>query len=199
MARVKVRKEGRGRRKRRLSTAALAAFVCAWAVGASARAQTARDSDVEAAYLFNFAKFMHAPAHSPDSFTIAVVGKSPVGEMLETITTNEQINGRPLKVIHAVSAEQAKNCDIVFLGESETPRVDKDLAALAGSNALTVSTAPEFVQHGGMIQFQIVKSRVRFIVNLDATNKEKITLSSELLKVAMSVQGTASTSTEGQP
>lgn len=194
MTRARKRSEGRRRRKQRWNAAALMAFVCVWGVGG---AQAPRDSDVEAAYLFNFAKFMHAPPHSPDSFAIAVVGKSPIGEMLETITTNEQVDGRPLKVVHAASADQARNCDIVFLGESETPRIDKDLATLAGSNALTVSNAPEFVQRGGMIQFQVVKNRVRFVVNLDATSKEKITLSSELLKVAMSVQG--STSTEGQP
>jgi hypothetical protein len=173
------------------------AVVCVWGVGGSGGAQAPRDSDVEAAYLFNFAKFMHAPAHSPDSFTIAVVGKSTIGGMLETITANEQVDGRPLKVVHAASAEQARNCDIVFLGESEAPRMDKDLAALAGGNALTVSNIPDFVQRGGMIQFLLVNSRVRFQVNLSAANKEKVNLSSELLKVAVSVRG--STGTEVQP
>ena len=189
--------EGRRSRKQPWTAAALLVFVGTWGVGGSGGAQTPRDSDVEAAYLFNFAKFMHAPAHSPDNFTIGVVGKSPIGQMLETISSNEQIDGRPLKVILATSADQVKNCDIVFLSDSETPRMDKDLAALAGSNSLTVSNAAEFVQRGGMIQFQVVNNRVRFLVNLDATNKEKITLSSELLKVAMSVHGP--TGTEVQP
>jgi len=48
-----------------------------------------------------------------------------------------------------------------------------------------------------MIQFQVVNNRVRFLVNLDAASKAKITLSSELLKVAMGVIGSAST--EVQP
>lgn len=197
MTRARLRSEGRHRCKQTWSAAALMAFVCAWGVGGSGVAQAPRDSDVEAAYLFNFAKFMHAQTHSPDSFTIAVVGKSPIEPMLQTITTNEQIDGRPLKVVHAASADQARNCDIIFLGESETAHIDKDLAMLTGSNALTVSSLPEFAQRGGMIQFQVVNNRVRFIVNLDAANKEKITLSSELLKVAMSVQG--STRTGEQP
>jgi len=175
---------------------ALMALVCAWGVGGGG-AQAPQASDVEAAYLFNFAKFMNEPAHSPDSFTIAVVGKSAIVQMLEKITTNEQVNGRPLKVVHAATADQARNCDIIFLGESEAARIDKDIAVLAGSNALTVSNVPDFMQHGGMIQFQVVDNRVRFSVNLDAVNKEKITLSSELLKVAMSVSG--SPKTEVQP
>lgn len=197
MKRARVlRKECRHRPKPRWKAAALLVITCAWGAG-SGEAQTPRDTDVEAAYLFNFAKFMHAPAHNPDSFTIAVVGKSPMGPMLETLTTNEKIDGRPLKVIQAASVDQARNCDIVFLSESETPRMDKDLATLAGSNALTVSSVPDFVQRGGVIQFQVVNNRVRFVVNLDAASKAKITLSSELLKVAMSVHGSASG--EAQP
>jgi hypothetical protein len=174
--------------------AAMLALVCA---GGVCPAQTPRESDVEAAYLFNFAKFMHAPVHSADNFTIAVVGKSALEPALETITANEQVDGRPLKVMQVATPEQARNCDIIFLGESETGRIDRDLAALAGSNALTVSSAPDFMQRGGMIQFQVVNNRVRFNVNLDAASKEKVTLSSELLKVALSVRGTAAT--EGQP
>jgi hypothetical protein len=194
MMKAKMRKS-EGRRKWR--AAALLAMLCAWEIASGAVAQTTRESDVEAAYLFNFAKFMHEPAHSPDSFTIAVVGTSPIGQMLETITANEQVDGRPLKVVHAATVDQARNSDMVFLSEAETPRIDKDLAALAGSNSLTVSSANDFVKRGGMIQFLVVNNRVRFLVNLNATSKAKITLSSELLKVAMGVTG--SPSTEAQP
>jgi hypothetical protein len=40
-----------------------------------------------------------------------------------------------------------------------------------------------------MIQLQVVEKRVRFSVNLDAVNHVRLTMSSELLKVAMSVKG----------
>jgi hypothetical protein len=166
--------------------------VYGWWVAGSGWAQTPKESDVEAAYLFNFAKFMHTPVHTPDSFTICIVGKSPLSGTLGAITANEQIDGRRLKVISTATSDNARNCDIAFLSDSEGPRIDKDLAALAGSNVLTVSNAGGFLQHGGMIQFALMQNRVRFSVNLDAVNKEKITLSSELLKVAMSVNGTAS-------
>jgi len=177
--------------RRRWRAAPLLAIVCGWWVAGSGWSQAPKESDVEAAYLFNFAKFMHAPAHVPDSFVICILGKSPLSSTLDAITANEQIDGRPLKVMSAATPDNARNCDIAFLSDSEGPRIDKDIAMLAGSNALTVSNAGGFLQHGGMIQFALVQNRVRFSVNLDAVNKEKITLSSELLKVAMSVNGTA--------
>lgn len=40
-----------------------------------------------------------------------------------------------------------------------------------------------------MFQFQLVAKRVRFPVNLDAINRAHLVRRSELLKVAMSVQG----------
>jgi hypothetical protein len=54
---------------------------------------------------------------------------------------------------------------------------------------LTVSDAADFLLHGGMIQFVIVANHVRFAVNLDAVRSAQLSLSSELLKVAISVNG----------
>ena len=54
---------------------------------------------------------------------------------------------------------------------------------------ITVSELPDFLACDGMIQFQLVARRVGFSVNLDAVNRGHLTMSSELLKVAMSVKG----------
>ncbi len=48
---------------------------------------------------------------------------------------------------------------------------------------------PDFLSHGGMIQFQLVEKRVRFSVNLNAVDRSGLAMSSELLKVALSVKG----------
>jgi hypothetical protein len=57
---------------------------------------------------------------------------------------------------------------------------------------LTVSDAANFLQQGGMIQFLTVENHVRFAVNLDAVRSARLTLSSELLRVATSVSGETS-------
>jgi hypothetical protein len=53
---------------------------------------------------------------------------------------------------------------------------------------LTVSDMPQFAQRGGMIQFVLEGNRVRFEVNLIATQHAGLTLSSDLLKVATAVR-----------
>ena len=47
---------------------------------------------------------------------------------------------------------------------------------------------PQFAERGGVIQFVMEGKKVRFEVNLTATQHAGLTLSSELLKVATSVR-----------
>lgn len=148
------------------------------------------ESDVEAAYLFNFAKFMRVPNHAAPNFNICVLGANPFGSALDQLTAQESIDGHPIRIIHTLGAESVRTCDILFLAEPDLPHLTHELELVGDAPVLTVSTAPGFVTHGGMIQFIVQQNRVRFQVNLDAVTRAHIELSSELLKVALAVTGT---------
>jgi len=158
-----------------------------------------KESDVESAFLFNFARFMHKPDSSSGAFIIGVMGTSPFGDALAQITAHEQIDGRSIRIVPILTPADALACDIVFLSDSERPRLDRDLQALSGAPVLTVSAVPSFLQHGGMIQFTVVSNHVRFSVNLDAATRSHIVLSSELLKVALNVSGLPRQNEEAKP
>lgn len=147
------------------------------------------DYDVKSAYLFNFGKFVHYPEtdSKPRDFDICLLGNSPIGPILEKTALNESVDDRPVRIKQLDKAADARDCAVVFMGDSESGRIDKDLAALEGSNALTVSDVPQFLEHGGMIQFLLQNDRVRFAVNLQAVDRTRLQLSSELLKVAVYV------------
>jgi len=157
------------------------------------------ESDVESAFLFNFARFMHKPDAASKAFTIGVMGTNPFGDTLEQITAHEQIGGRPIHIVQVMTPADAQTCDIVFVSDSERSRLDKDLQTLAGAPVLTVSAIPGFLQHGGMIEFDVVSNHVRFSVNLDAATRSHIALSSELLKVALNVSGSLRQKEEPKP
>jgi len=148
---------------------------------------TARESDVEAAYLFNFGKFMRTTNHPGTAFKIGILGTNPFGSKLVQLTAQEMIDGRPMKVVEIAKPEDARTCDILFVDESDRARMERDLEQLGNASVLTVSTSPDFLKEGGMIQFVVQQNRVRFAVNLDAATRAHIQLSSELLKVAVSV------------
>ena len=80
------------------------------------------------------------------------------------------------------------DCQILFISSSEVTRLNKIIEALDKSAVLTVSDIPQFSRHRGMIQFVSEENRIRFEVNLTATQRAGLTLSSELLKVATTVR-----------
>ena len=149
--------------------------------------------EVKAAYLFNFAKFTRYPSSTEfphhSNFDFCVLGRNDFNGRLEALTANEQLNGLPERATKVSSGVAARSCGIVFISESESARVQQILNELAGAPVLTVSDMPHFLEHGGMIGFQTTSSHVRFAVNLDAVTRANLSLSSELLKVAVRVKG----------
>ncbi len=149
------------------------------------------EDQVKAAYLFNFGRFIRRAAGSQQTstFDLCVIGRDSIAQILETTATNQQIADRSVQIKRFENPPDARGCAIVFIGQSEASRLDKDLAALKGSDALTVSDIPQFMAHGGMLEFLIQSNRVRFSVNLDAVNRTNLQLGSELLRVAASILG----------
>jgi transcriptional regulator of aromatic amino acid metabolism len=117
---------------------------------------------------------------------ICVLGQDHFGGALDKVVSGERINSLPVTVKHVNAVEQAASCQILFIDRSEQRRLDSLLSAL-NLGVLTVSDMPGFLNHGGMIEFQLINDRVRFEVNLSAAEKSGLSLSSDLLKVAVRV------------
>jgi hypothetical protein len=182
------------RRRFRLRLTCLGA---AWALcvtpGLKAEREKPTDYQVKAAYLYNFAKFVSWPpkpdASTPSkSFDLCVLGKDPFGPLLDSTVADETIDGKKVVVSRISKAQDSAPCSLVFVSHSEAERLKPVLEALRSSNALTVSDIPGFADQGGMIGFVIAENRVRFEVNLVAAQHAGLALSSELLKVALSVK-----------
>jgi hypothetical protein len=166
----------------------LAACLAASGLG---QARTHTERDVEAEDLLNFGRFLrYADAPPPrSSFDLCVLGQDELGKGIDSLASRGTIGNLPIHVRRETDAAATKSCAIVFISGSEGGRVREDLAILGGSDVLTVSELPEFLDRGGMIQFVHVEKQLRFAVNLDAVNRTHLILSSELLRVASSVIG----------
>ncbi len=80
------------------------------------------------------------------------------------------------------------SCRVLYISSSEETRLREVLAGLDKAAVLTVSDIPQFAQRGGMIQFVQESNKIRFEVNLASAEDAGLTLSSELLKVAVLVR-----------
>lgn len=173
----------------------LRVLIIAWTLSIPAlQAQSSKltDSDVKAAYLFNFGRFVEWPANANEnkesSFTFCILGHDPFGTNLDHLLANETIDGKHIAIKRISSVEESGGCHILFMSTEEEGRLNKIIEALDKESVLTVSDIPKFSDHGGMIQFVMEGERVRFVVNLSATQRARLTLSSDLLKVATAVK-----------
>ncbi len=156
--------------------------------GISAQTPKPTEYEVEAAYLSNFGRFVEWPARTAgESFSVCVLGQDPFGPALDGALKGESIGNAPMAAKRVAAAEEAAGCRIVFISSSKKPQV-KAIVATLGMNVLTVSDMSDFTKSGGMIQFVLDGNRVRFEINLSAAQKAGLTLSSELLRVAVAVR-----------
>jgi hypothetical protein len=152
------------------------------------------ENEVKSAYLYNFGKFVEWPAKAAivgEFFTICALGDDNFGSTLEATIAGESISGKKVLVKRVAKPQDAASCRILFIGSSQQSRVKEILAELDNTSVLTVSDMPEFTHRGGMIQFVVEANRVRFEVNLASAERSGLTLSSQLLKVAIDVKRTA--------
>jgi hypothetical protein len=150
---------------------------------------------VKATYLYNFGRFVQWPpdatAAKGDSFSICVLGQDPFGPSLDSTLTGETLDGKPLAVKRISTARDAGECRVLFISSTEENHLKEILLVLNESSILTVSDMPAFSRRGGMIQFVLEGDKVRFEINLTKAESAKLTLSSELLKVATTVRKNA--------
>lgn len=84
--------------------------------------------------------------------------------------------------------EDLPACDLLFISAHETGKINDILDALLGQQGiLTVSDARNFVKIGGMIGFVHKEERIKFEINNRAARRAKLSISSNLLKLALIV------------
>ncbi len=177
---------------RRLETLALACAVLGIAASAQANPAKPTEYEVKGAYLYNFGKFVQWPRQarsaSSNSFFICVLGQDPFGPAMDATLADEALDGKNVVVRRISDPRGGADCHVVFVSASEESRLKSILDVLDKQSVLTVSDMPQFLARGGMIQFVLAENRVRFEVNLDAAQRAGLSLSSQLLKVALTVR-----------
>ena len=145
---------------------------------------------VEAAFLYYFAKFVEWPAevfpqdNSP--ITIGILGEDPFGDALETTVRNKTIDNHPFRIVHLdmKSIGEASRCQILFICPSEKRRVSEILDAVKNRSVLTVSKLDGFIQSGGMINFWLEDKKVRFEINDEPARRAGLKISAKLLNLS---------------
>ena len=182
--------------KPRLLAARLAALaLCASCLAAPepGNAQlTASESDLEAAFLYNFTKFVEWPAASfPEArspLKLCTLGEDPFGKTLKALI-EEGVGGHPVSLLRLDSLNDPAACHVLFISRSEKERLPQVLESLGDAPVLTVGDTKGFLDQGGIINFIREESKLRFEINQEAAEQAGLRISSKLLALAKRVKG----------
>lgn len=147
---------------------------------------------VKAAYLSKFGGFIRWPdgAFSTDTspITICITGDSQVGAALAN-AARRPIGNRPVTVraLKAFSADAG--CHILYAGEAAPERVAQTVRAAKGAGVLTVTDLADSGAAAPVINFVIRDNRVKFEIDEQAAQENGLTISSQLLGLAVAVKG----------
>ncbi len=146
---------------------------------------------VKAAFIYNFTKFVEWPGEAFGSagapLRVCVLGDNLIGQELMRTVNGKKVNGHDLIVSSFSEPSLAKGCQVLFIGSAERGRMAQVLQNLRGATILTVGESGEFIRAGGIIRFVVDEGKVRFEVNLAASERARLKISAKRLSLARNV------------
>jgi hypothetical protein len=149
------------------------------------------EANVKAVFLYNFAKYVTWPAasigaRSPSELRVCVTADDPFFALLTSAVQGEEIDGRPLVPVALEGLDDAKDCQILYVGDSRSADARAWLNAVRGRQVLTVADGP--LNDETVIAFVRDDARVRFDINRGAAVSHRLNVSSKLLRLARQVR-----------
>lgn len=146
---------------------------------------------VKATYLYKLAPFVNWPpdefATADAPFQICVVGADPFDDFLDKAVAGRGMGTHPFAVRRLQSVSGVDGCQILFISRLSGMSTEEALAAVSGKPVLTVTdSTPDGA--GGIVHFVIDRGRVAFEIDTDAAARNKLTISSKLLELAVAIK-----------
>jgi hypothetical protein len=152
-----------------------------------ALAQATPEYRAKAGFLYNFIAFTEWPAKVGNPLSLCVYGVDPFGEELNALQ-GKSVNGRSLAIRSVANPDQVKACQVVFVASSAIDSLPRILDALQGEPVLTVADSKGALDSGVGINMLVRQSKIAFEVNLVATRRAQLNVSSKLLRLASEVR-----------
>jgi hypothetical protein len=178
----------------RIARAAAMLLALLLAVGGAVAQPSAQGAHaLKAAFLYNFTKFIDWPAaafqENAGKFTVCAFADPGFGRELQAILRGEQVGGREVDVVLPDRDDAVQGCQVVYFSAEEASRATRLLPALGRLPVLTVGEGPQFLERGGLIEFNLIDRKVRFDINKRGAEAAGLNMSSKLLRIANTVDG----------
>ncbi len=146
---------------------------------------------VKAAYLYRFAGYIDWPERrSLDTpFVIDVLGAPGIARELRRLLPGHPIRDRVAQVREITGSDDVGNARIVYVAAGHTALLRTLIPQASSASMLLVTDEENGLSAGSTLNFVTIDRNVRFEASLSAAARSGLKISSELLGVAIRVQG----------
>lgn len=146
------------------------------------------ENRLKVAFIYNFAKYVEwMSLENRNHLAICLIGKEDLNGAFNALNGRSS-QGKEIQVRRNVTAEQVKDCQIVFVPESEAKILPNVMRNVANTSILVVTDAKAQTDALAHIHLDTVEDRIQFDVNLALMQKSSLKASSEMLKLARSTR-----------
>jgi hypothetical protein len=183
----------------------------AWAQSESA---PSKEHQIKTAFVYNFIKFIDWPKEKmPDNnepIEIGILGGKDFIKAFDPVkdkkVKNKNVLVKYFDYFNKKNApfdkdssqwkeqiEKLKECHVLIFCQCSSDDSEKIenvngiVKSLENTPILTVGHTPDFLENGGIINFLIENDKMKFEINLDAAEKDMLTISSNLSRLAKRV------------
>ncbi|MCG2634417.1 MAG: YfiR family protein [Gammaproteobacteria bacterium] len=150
-------------------------------------ASSRSEEEIKAAYIYNLARYTQWPgrdgAGAAEPIRLCIKGNSKIATTIaQGISRHGAAHG--YQVLNTVAT--SPGCDLIYYDKAgwDGPTALDSIQR----GVLTLGDGLAFIDEGGMIAFVVEGKRLRFAVNLGAARRGGLTLSSQILKLAVEVR-----------
>jgi hypothetical protein len=143
---------------------------------------------LKAAFIGKFVKYVTWPAErlrdGDTPLVVGVVGQDPFGDKLEAAFKNRKPGDRPVLVRRFHGLQDLEAAHVLFVPAREAERLGEILHATKAAGLLLIGESDDFAALGGVINFYLEGDKLRFEINTESAKRQRLKVSSDLLKLA---------------
>jgi uncharacterized protein DUF4154 len=164
------------------------------ALSAADQLHTAPEAEIKAAFLYHFGQFVDWPEDTlarAKRIRLCVLADESFAGTARSALHGKTLHDRPVVVDQIGPDDALDDCHILFIGDAGADQADGILKRIGDRPILTVGDLPQLAAAGTVIGFTMEQAKIRFLINAAAARRAGIRVSSQLMKLAVSVLGSA--------
>jgi len=173
------------RLRTRLTPIAAAILIVACLFAPNLSPSIDREHQVKTGFIFSIAKFCdwETPKSANSRFIVGIYRTKAFDGDIDVLN-GKTIQGRTVQVVQIRSESEIANCQVVVVGDIGAEAIRHCVNLCRNSGTLLVGESEGFARDGGTVGFVLKEGTVRFQVNLQTAQLDRVALSAKLLILA---------------